>query len=206
PTPSKLYLEKAHEAPTKSQSENPALLVILDLNGTLLYRPQKGGSNAIHRSGMKRFINYLCKEHYVMVWSSAQPENVKNMCKKLFTKDQKQNVIAIWNRHNFGLKREHLHKKVQVYKELWKVWKEPSMARSKNTKGSWDQTNTVLLDDSREKAASEPFNLIEVDSFEGTEKGHIDTLTQVRDYLETLRSQANVSAYIREAPYVYDPE
>jgi hypothetical protein len=142
-----------------------------------------------------------------MVWSSAQPDNVKNMCKKLFNNETAKTRIAVWNRNHFGLSASDYGQKVQVYKQLSRIWRNAGLSHRKHGEGwiQFDQTNTVLLDDSREKAASEPFNLVEIESFEGsTDKP--DTLWQVREYLETLRSYTNVSAYIRENAYKYEED
>jgi hypothetical protein len=205
PDPSQSYLDLANQEPVQYESVKKPLLVVLDLNGTLLHRPQKGGSNAKHRPGTRSFIQYLAEEHYIMVWSSAKPDNVKNMCKKLFNKETSRTRIGIWTRENFGLSPQDYGRKVQVYKRLSKIWQNPKLSR-RSTGDSliqFDQTNTVLLDDSREKAASEPFNLVEIDTFEGNNQTKQDTLWQVREYLEILRSYTNVSAYIRENPYKY---
>jgi hypothetical protein len=162
----------------------------------------------MHRPEARDFILYLSQEHYIMVWSSAQPVNVEGMCKRLFNGETSKRRIAVWNRQNFGLSANDYGQKVQVYKQLSKIWKHPELSRQEHG-SEWiqfDQTNTVLLDDSREKAASEPFNLIEIETFEGRSDIRPDTLWQVRDYLDTLSSYTNVSAYIRENPYKYDPE
>ena len=62
-----------------------------------------------------------------------------------------------------------------------------------------------MIDDSVEKAASEPHNLIEIDEFEGRpEQMTVDVLGQVVRYLEVLRMERDVSAYMRTKPFVFD--
>jgi hypothetical protein len=125
------------------------------------------------------------------------------MCKKLFTKPQMDSMVALWTRDDLGLSPTDYGRKIQVYKRLSKVWSHPQLRFLHHDKRDiqWDQTNTVLLDDSPEKAASEPFNLIEIDTYDGRPSADAWALLQVEDYLETLRMQANVSAYIREHPF-----
>ena len=143
-----------------------------------------------------------------MVWSSATRKNVQGMCDKLFEKDQKDRLVAIWARDTLRLPAEAYNQKVQVYKQLSWVWRDIDVQTSSvSPDDEWDQDNTVLIDDSVEKAASEPHNLIKIDEFEGTdEEKEMDVLGQVVEYLEKLRMEENVSAYIRETPFVYDAD
>lgn len=75
-------------------------------------------------------------------------------------------------------------------------WKEPPAAK-------WDQSNTVLLDDSVDKAASEPHNLLQIDEFtkENMHDGQ-DVLGRVLAHIEGLRWEADVSSALRERPFV----
>ena len=143
-----------------------------------------------------------------MVWSSATRKNVQGTCDKLFEKDQKDRLVAIWARDTLRLPAEAYNQKVQVYKQLSWVWRDIDVQTSSvSPDDEWDQDNTVLIDDSVEKAASEPHNLIKIDEFEGTdEEKEMDVLGQVVEYLEKLRMEENVSAYIRETSFVYDAD
>ncbi|KAA8572878.1 hypothetical protein EYC84_003443 [Monilinia fructicola] len=66
--------------------------------------------------------------------------------------------------------------------------------------------NTVLIDDSSEKARSEPYNLIEIPEFFGDHKEVGDILPQVHDFLNFLSMHENVSAAIRHSPFVPQPK
>src|SRR5205823_302228 len=60
-------------------------LIILDLNGTLIYR--KKVRNITLRPFIDEFINYLFNDEnnfLVMVWSTARPENVDIMVNMIF--------------------------------------------------------------------------------------------------------------------------
>ena len=183
------------------------LLVVLDLNGTLIYRPNKG-SNFVARPKVNEFLHYLLNNHNVMIWSSAKPKNVERMCDKLFTTEQKDQVVAIWSRDRLRLPEGAYNQKVQVYKQLTWIWKDKKIqSANPNPVDFWSQENTVLIDDSVEKAASEPHNIIRIQEFEGRrDQMESDVLGQVVKYLETLRSEIDVSAYMRWEPFEFDPE
>lgn len=69
----------------------------------------------------------------------------------------------------------------------------------------YSQSNTVLIDDSVEKAIAEPCNLLPVEEFVGQAESVEDdgkgVLMRVVDYLERLRLVSDVSAYIYEHPF-----
>lgn len=67
----------------------------------------------------------------------------------------------------------------------------------------WDQTNTLLLDDSPAKAKGQPWNHVEVPEFLGSamEKREDRALWALVGYLEECRWRGNVSAFVREVPF-----
>ncbi|KAA8901563.1 HAD-like domain-containing protein [Sphaerosporella brunnea] len=214
PKPSAGYLEKAFEDSHKLPS--PAeLLIILDLNGTLLYR--KKGKNAQGsvapsiRPGLREFLAYLFSNFKVMIWTSARPENALRMVRATFKKTEEQQLLAIWGRDTLGLSNAQYNAKVQVYKTLERVWTGEFMICHPNQPDQivFDQTNTVLFDDTTEKAMGHPFNLVNIPEFTATKKqtkGDV-ALRQCIEYLEVVKWQSNVSSYMREYPFVYaEPE
>ncbi|KAK3701580.1 hypothetical protein LTR37_015434 [Vermiconidia calcicola] len=206
PKPTPHYVQQAMQDP-EPRSHPRQLLVVVDLNGTLLFRKNRG-SSFLARPKMKEFLRYILQNHKVMVWSSAQPENVRGMCDKLFTASQRDQLIAIWARDKLRLPPQALHQKVQVYKQLSWIWSDKSIGSTyPDTAGVWSQADTVLIDDSMEKAASEPHNIIQLEEFEGkAEQMEADVLGQVVSYLEMLRWEKNVSAYMQWMPFAFDPE
>ncbi|KAB5551001.1 HAD-like domain-containing protein, partial [Coniochaeta sp. 2T2.1] len=188
-------------------------LVIIDLNGTLLYRPNshKAPRHFVLRPGAAEFLTFCLSSttqtqtFKVMIWSSARPANVAAMLDKLpLTKSQRSDLVAVWGRDKFGLSPEDYTRRVQCYKRLTKVWADPLVKSSyphgyNDHGGGWSQGNTVLIDDSKEKARSEPYNAVEIPEFRGdmTE----DVLPRVRGYLEGLARQADVSTYMRVSPF-----
>jgi hypothetical protein len=213
PEPSASYLERAKLPPQRLIAPKK-LLIVLDLNGTLLLRSNRG-SNYRPRPFVNEFLAYCLEHHAIIVWSSARPHNVTAMVSQLFTAKQRAKLVKIWSREHLRLG-AHFEAKVQVYKQLtwlwedaevqarfpsvpFKVedgWKEPAPTK-------WDQSNTILIDDSVEKAASEPYNLLQVEELtkENLCDGQ-DVLGRVLTYIEDLKWEADVSAAMRNEPFV----
>lgn len=222
PDPTPAYHLRASFLPRTLPEPQP-LLVIIDLNGTLVHRPShKSPRHIVPRPFAQQFLKYCIDTFHVMIWSSARPGNVAAMCEKLIERDRLGRVVAVWGRDRFGLSADDYNCRVQCYKRLSKVWRDPAVRATypadfddagrrrrmidgggqeeeKWRPGSWNQGNTVLIDDSREKARSEPHNAIEIPEFSGKETEHV--LPRVHDYLNTLACQADVSTYIRVHPF-----
>lgn len=192
------------------------LLIVIDLNGTLLYRPSRMAPRKfLTRPHARLFLKYCVETFTVVIWSSARPENVKAMCDVILPGNLRTKVAAIWGRDKFNLTQQDYNLRVQCYKRLEKLWEDPKIAAthpSHNFGGRWDQTNTVLIDDSLEKARTEPHNLIEVPEWFGDLRESDDILPQVHDHLNYLSLHSNVSACLRAHPFkpqiggVYRPQ
>ncbi|KAI9679082.1 MAG: hypothetical protein M1829_001752 [Trizodia sp. TS-e1964] len=207
PTPSVQYLITSSSEPAVLHSQKP-LLLVLDLNGTLLHRfSSKMSHKFAARPGLHDFFEYAFATSTMMIWSSATPKNVAQMCQQLFTARTRQLIVAEWGRDTLGLTPDEYKSHTQVYKNLNRVWANQSIQASHPMcmmGGRWDQTNTVLIDDSKLKAAGQPHNLVEVPDFDSrevrSEEGK-DVLHSVMEYLEILRRQEDVSSYIRCHPF-----
>ena len=215
PQPTTEYLVRANQAPRRLPSSQ-AILLIMDLNGTLIHRPNRAKSSTFTvRPEMVDFLEYIFGSGFaVMVWSSSRPANVEVMCRKLFTPSQHGLLVARWGRNQLGLTKSQYENKVQVYKRLEWVWNDEEIAshhpgyHSTGGGAGWNQSNTVLLDDSLLKGASQPYNILCIPEFVGgrAEKdGRQRPLMQVVRYLEALRWQDDVSAYMRLVPFVIEP-
>ena len=212
PDPTPKYLALA-SGPARPLSVPQHLLVVIDLNGTLLFRPnRKTPTKFTARPHTQRFLRYCIDTFTVVIWSSARPDNVRNMCDAILSPDMRARVAAIWGRNKFGLTPADYDLRVQCYKRLTKVWGDADIARAHpefdrsslnapEWKSPWDQTNTVLVDDSLEKGRSEPFNLIEIPEFFGDANEKDGILPQVHDFLNTLSMHSNVSSYLRTTPF-----
>lgn len=207
PEPTAEYLALAKQLPLLLPSPRK-LLVILDLNGALLVRPSRLTPHVSRlRPGVSNLMPFLFATCSVMIYSSARPENVEAMAQSIIPKthpDPAHAFVAVWARDKLDLTPEQYNEKVQVYKRLEKVWADPIVQQSAPYGNPWDQTNTVLVDDSGLKAAAQPHNLVWVPEFSA-----LHTLTEAENFAEqdivaTLKAQIellqwcnNVSGQIR---------
>lgn len=205
PTPTDAYLMRASFLPKRSNQPGP-LLVVIDLNGTLLHR-RKANSSFESRAHAREFIAYCVQTFWVVIWSSATPENVNRMVPQLLAPHINSQVVAVWGRDKFGLSPADYSKRTQCYKRLTRLWEDPRIRgsyprdRPGFENGAWDQGNTVLIDDSIEKARSEPHNAITLPEYTGGVDIDQDVLPAVHEYLNELCYQEDVSAYIRAHPF-----
>lgn len=210
PVPTKEYLTQSLLAPKLNPSRQP-LLVILDLNGTLIFRKHRRlPPSFAKRTGLDQFLDTLLKNYKVMIWSSSQPETVNAVCEKLFPGEKRKSLVAEWGRDKLNLSRSQYRSKVQVYKTLETVWSNQEIQASypishqngrfktkkkaAQGKSRWDQTNTVLIDDSKLKALSEPYNILEIPEFTnapGIDESHI--FPKVLECLDSLAQHDDVS-------------
>lgn len=212
PEPTLKYLETARAAPYRLRSPKK-LLILLDLNGTLLVRT---GTVMTPRPNVSQFLAYCLKHHTIVVWSSARRRNVSKMISQLFTSDQIPQLAAIWSREDSRLG-EFFDENIQAYKQLHWLWDNPKVQASASRSHHlalpsteqpaqrldvWNQTNTVLVDDSLDKADSEPYNLIQIEEFTGdVGNSHDDVLGAILAYIENLAWERDVSSAIRHMPF-----
>lgn len=206
PDPTGDYLTLAAQPPLLLSSGPRRILVVLDLNGTLLHRPNpKRPRQFVARPHARRFLRYCLDTFVVAIWSSARRNNVLSMIDTLIPDlDCRRRVVVAWSRDNCGLSHDDYTRRVQIYKRLSHLWADPHVRAahplSKHGK-VWSQLDTVLVDDSSEKARSEPHNLICIPEYEGGEEAGVEVIPQVHDYLNILSSQHNISSYIRSKPF-----
>ncbi|KAI0600461.1 HAD-like domain-containing protein [Biscogniauxia sp. FL1348] len=209
PDPTSEYLRLASETP-RTLSQPKKILVIFDLNGTLLHRPNRFfASRFIERPYTRTFLEYCIKTFTVAIWSSTRPENIRKMLSQILTPELQSQVVAIWGRDKFGLTPEDYRQRVQCYKRLTLLWDTPEVAEAHPdflNGGRWSQKDTVLVDDSSEKSRAQPYNLLRVPEFEGDSYEPNFILPQVHDYLNECSRQENVSAYIKANPFKLNPD
>ncbi|GBB83370.1 hypothetical protein RclHR1_01010011 [Rhizophagus clarus] len=196
-------------------------LIILDLNGTLVFRKKTKKTRKVTlRPFLKEFIDYLFTDgnFLVMVWTTARPENTKIMVDLIF-ENQKEKLIAIWSRDKFGLSKREYERHTVPFKDLDMVWNyfNSQIANgnlSKNTLknsselSTLDPTNTVLIDDSRFKTQLQPFNAIHPCEFDlkCSRNGDDSELKKIIKYLEVIKYQSNVAAYMKDNPFSVQEE
>ncbi|KIM53305.1 hypothetical protein SCLCIDRAFT_139237 [Scleroderma citrinum Foug A] len=146
PKPDPAYIALAEQSSIPSC--NPATsrkLLVLDLNGTLLFRAARSHrrGHTYHGEGsafaaprlrtvyprpyIPAFRAYLFAPETrawldTMVWSSAQPHSVEDMVSRAFA-DHANELVAVWDRKSLGLTQEQYHKKTMTTKDLSKPWK-----------------------------------------------------------------------------------
>ena len=205
PIPSESYLKQAS---LRAEVMYPpvAKLVVLDLNGTLLHRPnRKQPKHMVERPFLQQFLAYLFDNFAVMVWSSARPVNVEALVEAGLG-DYGRRLLGCWGRDTLGLDPKHYDLNVQCYKNLETVWGSEDIQRQMpgyNSGARFDQRNTILIDDSSLKASAQPYNLLEIPEFKGISAGVPvpDILAEVVGYLELLKVQEDVSKFIHEKPF-----
>ncbi|KAF2003070.1 HAD-like protein [Amniculicola lignicola CBS 123094] len=198
PKPSKNYIRMSNLKAIVQESPSRKL-VILDLNGTLVFRDGGKRNKVVARPCLRPFMKYLFDNFSVMIWSSATPKNVSKTVDKLFDTTNISKLIGVWSRDRFGLTQRQYETKIQVYKELTMVWADKEI-QDQAPPGGWDQSNTILIDDTMEKAVAQPYNHVQLLEYTGSRDADW-TLRSVAAYLEAVRKQKNVSAFMRVTPY-----
>ncbi|KAL3457810.1 NLI interacting factor-like phosphatase-domain-containing protein [Aspergillus heterothallicus] len=211
PSATEKYLYQSSLMPISVSTPRP-LLVILDLNGTLIFRKtRKYPPSFSRRVGLDEFLATLVEKYKVMIWSSSQPQTVDAVCQRLFPEPKRTELVAEWGRDKLGLSEFQYKNKTQVYKTLDTVWSSnevqasypqfnapPEASSNASASACWDQTNTILIDDSKLKAVSEPYNLIEIPEFtnaQGVDETFI--FPKVLQLLEILAKCDDVSKMLR---------
>ena len=199
PTGPKAKSKKAPPGPSKRDNPRQAPS---SASGTLIPRPSRlsNPTNFHPRPHASPFLHYVITTFTTMIWSSAKPENVRSVTDRLLTPSDRAGLVALWGREAFGFTEKDYNGRTQCYKRLERAWGDAAVRDSHPMGGVWDQSNTVLIDDSAEKARSEPYNLVEIPEFCGGEEA-ADVLPQVHTYLNTLAMQGDVSRYMRENPF-----
>lgn len=203
PRATDVYLAQA-KLPSVQRDAPQRLLLVLDLNGTLIARKAKHlPASFDRRPGIDKFFDYIFANHSVMIYTSSQPRTVQIVLPKLFTEKQRKQLVGVWDRTKLDLTPRQYSEKVQVYKRLEKIWASPDIQATYPKKlGVWNQMNTILIDDSELKALAQPHNLLQVPEFlkhapqkdRWREKQILDSVIL---RLEQLKYHTDVSRLIR---------
>ena len=211
PLPSHEYVAHASVAPTLLPSPQ-RLLIVLDLNGTLLER-SSCGTTIYERPWLQPFLSYCLTNHSVLVWSSAQRKNVNRMCEVIFRgKNKRDMLVTDWSRETLvDFNSRDFGQKIKVYKLLSDIWDNPDIqARNPNKDiAPWSQANTILVDDSEFKAQAQPWNQVLIPTYREKWRHHEnrrDALGQVLAYIEEASKWSDVSAFMKTRAFVADKE
>ncbi|KAL2914357.1 hypothetical protein HK105_206129 [Polyrhizophydium stewartii] len=158
------------------------LLVVFDLNGTLLQRLARSNEKTLARQNrflpeepdfgvrkskvyLRPYTDTLFAQLGAMpdvsfgVWTSAQPENARPLARAA--------LGAVFGSQAFVLDRTHCKNapmgvaSSKVVKDLSVIWNSPIF----NPGGRWSETNTIIIDDSPGKSRKNPFNALFIPEF-----------------------------------------
>lgn len=158
------------------QQQGKKLLLILDLNGVLVYRDKE--SRMDHkRDNVDVFLDW-CFEHFdVALWSSARKHNVERLAQLVMGEQRMKRLVFMWHQDQCT---PHATEENIFKKPLQKVWD--------IYPHQYDQTNTFIIDDSKSKMEDNPSHTwIEVKSWKGSSKDdEEETLKQLEERLWKL--------------------
>ncbi|KAI5299755.1 hypothetical protein KEM56_002977 [Ascosphaera pollenicola] len=211
PVPSEEYLAQSARKPERLDQPR-RLFIVLDLNRTLIYRAA-ATYEFIRRPYLEPFMETIVKEHNAMIWTTSKSATVKRILPVAFKGRVRRKLCEVLDRSSFGLNRIQFDSKTQVYKELDKVWGDKTLQRKREEQTKevrkklpqttiihdfWNQSNTVLIDDSWQKAVKQPYNFLEVPAL--TERNAQDevTLPMILRQLRVLSHYNDVSCKIRQ--------
>ncbi|KAF3565479.1 hypothetical protein DY000_02011081 [Brassica cretica] len=207
-----LDLEKNNEASVVTRRKK---LLVLDLNGLLadIVSPLadcKADINIGRRAIFKRpfceeFLKFCFDKFEVGIWSSRKKNNVDRITEFLLG-DMKRRLLFCWDMSYCATTTlgslENRHKYV-VFKDLNQLWGKHD-PRLPWQKGDYNETNTVLLDDSPYKALlNPPYTAIFPQSYSHQNKSDtsLGNGGDLRLHLEKLVEAENVQDFIKKNPF-----
>lgn len=171
--------------------ESPLLLVVLDLNGTLMdssYHALRGPrrpdcraryKHVYFRPGMREFLDFLVAEPRIRVaiWTSCSADNARAVSDRVF-RDVPE----------FCYSREECDELpgFRTIKDLQRVW---------DRFPEWNEGNTVMVDDSEDKLRRQPGNLLLVPEYKvRDDDDDDDALEGVKEKLRLLLLDSVIEA------------
>ncbi|KAL7190612.1 hypothetical protein ACSBR2_022819 [Camellia fascicularis] len=191
-------------------------LLILDLNGLLadiVYPPPKeckADTNISRRAIFKRpfcndFLKFCFERFDVAIWSSRTKKIIDGVVDYLLG-DMKCKLLFCWDiSHCTGTgfrTIENKHKEV-VFKELRKLWEKQDINLPWE-KGYYNESNTLLLDDSPYKALLNPMHTGIFPysyNFKDRSDNSLGPEGDIRVYLQDLATAEDFRKYIEEHPF-----
>ncbi|KAI3980405.1 hypothetical protein MKX01_003944 [Papaver californicum] len=177
-------------------------LLVLDLNGLLV---DVGKKSCTKRPYCDDFLKFCFERFHVGVWSSRTKKNVNKVVDFLMG-DLKENLIFCWDQSHCtetGFKVIGHWYKPLILKELKKLWNKHEQNLPWE-KGTFNESNTLLLDDSPYKALCNPLHTGIFPSSYTREDLNDDSLGpggDIRVYLEGLVEAGNVQKYVERHPF-----
>ncbi|KAI9088393.1 hypothetical protein K1719_029842 [Acacia pycnantha] len=195
-------------------------LLVLDLNGLLAdfvlgvpkgYKPDKKIHNkaVFKRPFCDDFLQFCFDKFHVGIWSSRKRQNVDAAIKLLVGVSESKLLFAWDQRHCTKTKFQTIEDKHKplMLKELSMLW-EKSRPGLPWEKGEFNETNTLLLDDSPYKAIRNPMHTAIFPysyRYNDTNDSSLGPGGDLRVYLEGLAMAENVPQYVASHPFGQPP-
>ncbi|XP_071720741.1 uncharacterized protein [Rutidosis leptorrhynchoides] len=195
-------------------------LIIFDLNGLLAdivsprpngIEPDKGFKNVaiFKRPFLDDFMCFCFERFNVGIWSSRSTKMLKPILDFLLG-DLKNKLLFCWDGSKCtktGIRTLEDKHKYLVLKDIKKIW-ETNGPRNSWVKGTFNESNTLLLDDSPYKALINPKHtgIFPVSySYKNKDDNSLGPKGELRSYLEGLASTDNVKTYVKQHPFGQSP-
>ncbi|KAI3685027.1 hypothetical protein L6452_34258 [Arctium lappa] len=195
-------------------------LLVLDVNGLLVdivadpdetYRADTiiGSKAVFKRPYCDEFLQFCFERFNVGVWTSRTRRNIERVLDFLI-KDSQHQLLFCWDQSHCtetGFNTIENSDKPLVLKELKRLWEkqDPSLPWDS---GVYDETNTLLLDDSPYKALrNPPYTAIfpYTYCYRNTQDDGLGPEGDLRNYLERLAASDNVQNFIEQNPFGQQP-
>ncbi|KAK7394395.1 hypothetical protein VNO78_14922 [Psophocarpus tetragonolobus] len=191
-------------------------LIILDINGLLVdivSSPPKhckpdttiGRKAMFKRPFYHEFLNFCFEKFEVGVWSSRARKNLDIAIDYLMG-NMKQRLLFCWDLSyctETGFKTLENKCKPLVFKDLRKIW-EKHDSNLPWEKGYFNESNTLLLDDSPYKALlNPPYNSVFPHTFKFLNRSDNSLAAggDLRQYLDGLANAENMPKYVEQHPF-----
>ncbi|XP_057443175.1 uncharacterized protein LOC130734676 isoform X2 [Lotus japonicus] len=155
------------------------------------------------------FLQFCFDRFHVGVWSSRKKSNVDEVIKFLMGKSASK-LLFCWNQYHCTWTKfttvEDIHKPL-VLKELRKLWEKRDSSLPWE-KGEFNESNTLLLDDSPYKALVNPKHTAVFPytyRYQDTTDSSLGPGGDLRVYLEGLVMAENVQEYVSSNPFGQRP-
>ncbi|XP_020970532.1 E3 ubiquitin-protein ligase rnf213-alpha isoform X2 [Arachis ipaensis] len=197
-------------------------LLILDMNGLLadfakkvpqgskspdfkIYGGRKGSIKVFKRPFCDEFIQFCLDRFHVGVWSSRKKKKLGTAVNKIFGESASK-LLFRWDQSHCtktgSCTLEDKGKPI-VFKELRKLWEKVD-ASLPWKKGEFNESNTLLLDDSPYKALLNPRNTAIFPNpyhFDDVDDTSLGLGSDLHMYLEGLAGAENVQEYVASHPF-----
>lgn len=143
-------------------------LLICDINGILCHRVRRdpyphlafresikkvSGTPVIPRPGLGEFLEFLSLHFCLAIWTSAKPKSAQLLVKAIIPESVRSKLIFLWAQNQCQAKSQGDEEDV-INNEQAAVFVK-SLRRVYNRYPLWNPNNTILMDDSKEKIASQ---------------------------------------------------